>query len=118
MPDTIILPWPMKGLSPNDRCHWSVKAKAFKAAKQLAWAETIKAKLVVPRGDYTHVWINAFPPTRNYPDRDNMLARCKAYLDGMALALGVNDASFKPHIEVNKTPCKGGAIHIRITGDA
>lgn len=115
MPD-LVLPWPTKGLSPNDRVHWSVRSRAFKAAKQLAWAETINANLVVPRGPVTHVWIVALPPTRNLPDHDNILSRCKAYLDGMAIALGVNDATFKPHVDVSETPCKGGAIHIRITG--
>ncbi len=112
----LILPWPAKGLSLNDRVHWSVRARVFKASKQLAWREAVKAKLVVPSGAVTHVWITAYAPTRNFPDRDNIQTRCKAYLDGIALALGVNDSTFYPHTDISKTPVKGGAIHIRLTG--
>jgi hypothetical protein len=35
-------------------------------------------------------------PKGPLPDKDNALAACKAYLDGIAEALGINDSLFDP----------------------
>lgn len=112
----ITLPWPPSALSPNSRTHWRARQKAMKADKVLAWAETTKAGWVVPRGSRIHLWIDFYPPTRRLPDDDNMLARCKGYRDGIALALGVDDKVFVSHPYVKDEARKGGEVRIRITG--
>lgn len=89
----------------------------MKDNKTLAWAETIKAGWVVPKGGRVHLWIDFYPPTRRMPDDDNMLARFKGYRDGIAAALGVDDRIFVSHPYVKSEPRKGGEVHVRITGD-
>lgn len=114
---TLILPWPPAALSPNSRTHWRSRQKAMKDNKTLAWAETIKAGWVVPKGGRVHLWIDFYPPTRRMPDDDNMLARFKGYRDGIAAALGVDDRIFVSHPYVKSEPRKGGEVHVRITCD-
>ena len=113
----LVLPWPSAAMSPNARSHWRARQKAAKAARTLAWVETIKAGWVVPKGDRVHVWIDFYPPTKRLPDDDNMLARFKGYRDGIADALGVDDRVFVSHPYVKAEPRKGGEVRVRITGE-
>ena len=92
---TITLPHPPKQLRPNYRLVWQAKLKPKKAARELA----IRAATAALRhaGDalvpYTPVGYSVrwcYWGTQK-PDSDNVLASCKAYLDGIATALGVND---------------------------
>ena len=62
-----------------------------------------------------HLWIDYYAKTRNYPDADNCLSASKAYLDGIADALGVNDRRFVHHPFVKDETFKGGKVVIRIT---
>ena len=119
---TIILPWPDKALSPNSRVHWSQKAKAVKAARYRGWAESVAAGYGISTfADYDgklHLWIDYYAKTRNYPDADNCLSSSKAYIDGIADALLVNDRRFVHHPFVKDETFKGGKIEIRITKGA
>lgn len=118
----ILLPWPNKALSPNSRTHWSVKSKAVKQARM----DGFHAALAAGYGkssfaDYVgriHVWIDYYAKTRNYPDHDNCLSASKAYIDGIADALGVNDKRFVPHPFVKDETAKGGKVVIRLTRGA
>lgn len=84
-------PWPPRILSPNSRGHWAVKAQAFKAAKALAFYATKESKHPVALR-----FILVFcPPDYRRRDADNLIASCKAYLDGMAAAWGVDDSLFR-----------------------
>jgi len=65
-----------------------------------------------------HLWIDYYPKTRNYPDSDNCLSASKAYLDGIADALGINDRRFVHHPFVKDETRNGGQIVIRITHGA
>ena len=114
----IVLPWPPAALSPNARVHWRKRQKAAKAARLLAWASAINARWVAPSSERVHLWVDFFPPTRRMPDDDNMLARCKAYRDGIADAIGIDDRVFVSHPYVHGEPRKGGEVRIRITGQA
>jgi crossover junction endodeoxyribonuclease RusA len=87
---TITLPWPSADLSPNGRVHWSALARAKKKAKNEAWGLT---KAIMGPLD---VQITFHPEIDRGRDVDNFQARMKAGLDGIALALGVNDTSFHP----------------------
>ncbi len=92
----IRLPWPDKDMSPNARIHWARKAKAVKIARCFAFFKTKEAgwdKIQLPEGRL-HLWIDFYPPTKRMPDDDNMLSRCKAYRDGIADALGIDDKRF------------------------
>lgn len=114
----LILPWPAKQLSPNARVHWAVRSKAVKSARGLAKALTLEAgwhKQPLPEGRL-HLWVTFYPPTRQLPDDDNMLARFKASRDGIAEALGIDDRRFVSHPFVHTTPHKGGRVVVRLSG--
>jgi crossover junction endodeoxyribonuclease RusA len=50
------------------------------------------------------------PKTRNAPDADNCVASCKAYLDGIADAMRVDDRAFAAPWIAFSEPVKGGLI--------
>ena len=109
----IILPFPDKALWPNGRAHWATKSRAFAKHKQWAFNATkanlprcfnwngqeIKLRYVItPKG-----------ATRRAIDRDNAVAAMKAYQDGIALALKVDDSAFAvPEIVFAKPMGQGG----------
>lgn len=113
----LLLPWPAKELSPNARVHWAARSKKARAARQLAWAETVNVGWKAPVSERIHLWVDFFPPTRRLPDDDNMLSRFKPYRDGIADALGIDDRVFVSHPLVRTEVRKGGVVRIRMTGD-
>lgn len=97
----IQLPYPHKALWPNGRAHWGTKASETK--KHRAWA--VMATNAARRG-FTPVFTDGPIPVRLIvscksrgvePDRDNCLAAAKAYFDGIAQELGINDSRFVHH---------------------
>lgn len=104
----IELPWPAKILWPNGRGHHMAKHRAFKAHKQWAWAATRAAMRTTGIAAYEQLdpsktpeprirWSATFYPKPNTSraiDEDNAAASLKAYQDGIAQALGVDDSRF------------------------
>lgn len=115
----LVLPWPSKDLSPNGRVHWSRKAKATKHARQTAVVLAHEAgwrALQLPAGKL-HLWVSFHQaPGKALPDDDNMLGRFKAYRDGIAQALGIDDKRFISHPVVSSERRPGGQVVVRITG--
>lgn len=115
----LVLPWPSKDLSPNGRVHWRAKAKATKAARQTAVVLAFEAgwrEAWLPEGRL-HLWIDCYQaPGKKLPDDDNMIGRCKAYRDGIAQVLGIDDKRFISHPFVSDERRPGGQVVIRITG--
>lgn len=93
----ISLPWPHKILWPNGRT-LNRRYKAAETAKHKAWAffAATKAKGALTLSDgRIPVQIVFYPKPRGpAPDRDNAISGTKAYLDGLAMALDVNDSRF------------------------
>ena len=114
----LILPWPARILHPNARTHWGPKAKATKAAKAEAWALAKAGGF--DRVDWLDgplfVWITFYPPDRRHRDADGLLSSMKAALDGIALAMGVNDRRFVPRPYVSDEVRKGGQVRVQVTG--
>lgn len=110
----VTLPWPPKELSPNQRLHWSKKAKAAKAYRRACYVLTLEAGLrgVDWEGDI-HLWVDYFPPDRRARDQDNMIAASKTLFDGIADALGVNDKRFRLHPYVKDQI--GGYVKVRFS---
>jgi crossover junction endodeoxyribonuclease RusA len=54
------------------------------------------------------------PPVKRNRDADNLLAACKAYFDGIADAIGINDSRFQHQAPVWGIPRKGGNVRIII----
>ena len=109
------LPWPSRALSPNARVHWAVKRKATQAAKQYASAQTLhnlqgkNLPKTIRRISYRLTFL---PPDRRARDEDNLVAQMKAYLDGVAIALDIDDRNFhllEPRVGA---PAKPGRVMI------
>lgn len=90
---TITLPLPDRRIRPNGRAHHMVKHRLTKRARGRARLATLALTLARRQAppSYLGYSIAAYFPTARLWDEDNTLAACKAYLDGIADALGVDD---------------------------
>lgn len=109
------LPWPPAALSPNRQSHWAVKSKAKREYKEDCYYETFSLGI---RGMFKDknipISFTFHPPTKRSYDADNLLARMKAGVDGMAAAWGLNDKCFHP-ITIEFGPIvKNGKVVVRI----
>lgn len=94
----IVLPFPASALSGHNTGHWRVKAAHVAKHRQWAHHATLAAKPVVPADGDIPILFRFVPPDRR-GDRTNYPNRLKAYIDGIADALGVNDRRFLPSYE-------------------
>lgn len=110
----IVLPFPAKVLWPNGRTrNHNYKAAEFKKHKQWAYHATLAA---LPRcfkhnGEPIKLRYRITPKAKTTCpiDRDNAVSAMKAYQDGIAAALKVDDSSFAvPEIEFAKPLGPGG----------
>ena len=112
----IELPFPSNKLSPNGRFHWAVVAKAKKEARSTAYyltKEVLKGSECVVTHGYVAVSLEFQPPSRRSYDLDGLLSRSKAYLDGIADAIGIDDKHFRPTLIMGE-PVKGGRVVVKI----
>mgnify|MGYP003442391846 CR=1 FL=1 len=110
----IELPFPDKLLWPNGRTRsYMARATAIKKHREWARLATLAAKVKAPDGriDWS---VTIHPKTRNVIDNDNARASLKAYQDGLALALGVDDSRFNAPSLTFGDPIKGGLVRIEI----
>lgn len=117
---TIILPWPPPALSPNRRQHWSrlSKAKArYRLACKLVASTYARDWALIPDGPLS-LTVTFHPPDKREYDRDNLLARIKAGIDGMCDALAFDDSRFAVTTVRVGEPFKGGYVALEIRGTA
>ncbi|WP_367345726.1 hypothetical protein [Stenotrophomonas bentonitica] len=116
----LVLPWPHKDLSPNARPKWRDKARAVKNARHTAMLLAFRAGwkgMPLPEGRLI-LWIDCYQaPGKKLPDDDNMVGRCKAYRDGIAQLLGIDDGRFTSRPRVHDERRPRGQVVIRITGE-
>lgn len=74
---------------------------------------TLAAKVPTPEGR-VNVRLTIHPKTANTIDADNGIAACKAYLDGIAQALNVDDSTFNAPVLFWGLPYKGGKVVIEL----
>lgn len=114
----IELPFPHPILWPNGRTRahgW--KAGVTRDHRQWAHAATLawRGRDHRPIDGEVRVLITVYPKNRGpMPDRDNAQAACKAYLDGIADALGVNDRNFVPAVQFGERT-QGGKIVVSLS---
>lgn len=112
----IELPWPPRSLSPNARFHWSRKARDAKHARQVA-AWSVRGAGIRP-GDFDIpgklkvTWIFHEPDKRRRDD-DNLISSVKAFRDGVADALGIDDSKFETTIR-RGPQVKGGLVTVEL----
>jgi crossover junction endodeoxyribonuclease RusA len=93
---TITLPLPSKGLSPNARLNWRAKHRLTKAARARARLTTLAH--TATHGKPTterplNYRVQFYWPDARKRDDDNAIAALKAYRDGIADALNIDDHS-------------------------
>jgi crossover junction endodeoxyribonuclease RusA len=111
---SITLPFPPASLSGHAKGHW--RSKSGPTAKHREWARlaTKAAATSIPAEGDIRIHVRFVPPDRR-GDRTNFPNRLKPYFDGVADALGVNDARFLPSYEF-ASPAKPGHVEFRILG--
>ena len=120
---SIDLPWPPSELHPNARVHWAKKANFTKRCRRFAWAQTLSVTGVRPlsviglrRAAHPQLLtVTAIfcPPDKRRRDTDGMLSACKAYFDGIADALGVDDSRWQLSLR-REAPVKHGLVRIEL----
>lgn len=108
----IELPFPPASLSGHAKGHW--RDKSGPTAKHRLWAfqATKAARFMPPATGDIEIHVTFYPPDRR-GDRVNFPNRMKPYFDGIAEALGINDARFLPSFTFC-APEKPGRVEVRI----
>jgi crossover junction endodeoxyribonuclease RusA len=104
---TITLPLPHKSLSPNWRGHWGIKSKHTKVSRRRAKLRTLEALGGRSAPTFTGYRLAFFFPDARNRDDDNAAASCKAYRDGIADGLKVDDStlalSARPALSIDRS---------------
>lgn len=112
-PSIIELPWPSRDLHPNQRVHWARRARATKRARFDAYYASISAGVRELSSESYHLVVIFHPPDNRRRDMDGMQASLKAYADGIADALGVDDHIFTWEYH-RADPRPGGLVRIEV----
>jgi hypothetical protein len=108
----IALPWPSSALAGHSDKHYRVMRPIIKRHREWAYAATKAANVTVPPEGDILVIVRFLPPD-NRGDRINFPNRMKAYFDGIADALGVNDKRFLPQY-LFEQPNQPGEVQVTI----
>lgn len=92
---TITLPWPAPGLWQNRPTHWATKARSVRKAKHDAHNMAQAAGLKGKTDPQARLVFAFHPDPRSRADLQNMPATMKAYIDGIADCMGVDDRHFR-----------------------
>jgi len=110
----IELPWFPQACRPNyrSRSHWP-RTNAMKKTRQWGYAAALAAARPYIISERIELLLTFYPPSTRAHDKDNLLAACKGYLDGIAQAWNVNDSAFDPRVQIGE-PVKGGKIVVTL----
>ncbi|WP_199740032.1 endonuclease [Acidovorax sp. FJL06] len=108
----LTLPWPPTALSPNTRQHWSALSRAKKAYRHACVITARQQGAARSDAKKLHVSLVFVPPTRRAYDLDNLLARMKSGLDGLADVLGVDDKHWS--LTIAKADEVGGMVRVEV----
>lgn len=110
----IQLPWPPKGLSPNDRVHHMVLYRLKKNYKNACCLAAIAAGAwkVKPILGRVKIIFEFYPPDRRRRDLDNCIGSMKSGADGVAAALGVDDSEWEVSYRFGDST--GGFVNVSI----
>jgi len=117
---TIILPLPVRKLSPNARVHWAEKAKLVRASRKVAALAALEAlNLRRPPGWLkAKMEVKAYFKTLTFPDPDNFIASLKSSIDGIAdSGIILDDKALWPERPVFRKDAANPRIEITITSE-
>ena len=111
----VIFPWPLSQLSPNARVHHMELARVKKAAKiEACWLAKNAQADRFRKASGIVVSLEFCPPDKRRRDIDNMLASCKALLNGLSAAMGVDDSEWRIVLS-RGAPVKGGQVVVTVS---
>jgi len=113
----VVLGWPPSDLSPNKRLHWAKLATAKKQYRETCnkiSKQQLKKYKYDKLPERLVLEMTFIPPDKRNYDRDNLVARMKSGIDGLADALKINDKRFNTVISTMDTDMLGGFVKIRI----
>lgn len=64
-----------------------------------------------------HIALTFYPPNKRRRDLDGCISSCKAYLDGLADGLGVDDSRFTLSARLSEICAHGGEVVINVSQD-
>ena len=115
---------PCYELSANGRCHWRKKAALVRKVRGAAKLMTLAVKRSYYEFDgfvpvvYDVTWYYSRGVA---PDEDNLVGRCKALLDGVADALGVDDRGWHlgvvSRVKVGMRDALAGRVEITLRSE-
>lgn len=109
----VTLPWPPKGLSPNDRLHHHALATLKKSYREACgWQCKAQGLKAMTGTEKALVHVVFFPPRKGRRDLDNCLSSIKSGLDGVVDVLGLDDSKW--HISMEMAPVVGGMVRLSI----
>lgn len=111
---SLTLPFPDKILWPNGRGHRMAKARATKIARTAAWGLALE-QIGASKPAWARVRLSwtIHPKTANKLDDDGPPAALKAFRDGIADALKIDDRNFQATYTIAE-PIKGGLVKVTI----
>jgi len=115
----IVLPWPDPRLFPNYKRsnHWRKYRQQERDARALGWGLACEAlnasqRAAVASGDgKIAIAVTFYPPDLRKRDDDGMIGAIKNFRDGIADALGVDDARFATTYRI-ADPEKPGRVEV------
>lgn len=110
----IELPYPHKILWPNGRGHHMAKHREFQKHKTWAYLAHLSFGGSAAPCDRLRLVATFHPKTRHAVDADNASASLKAYQDGIAKAIGIDDSQFSEPKVIFADPIKGGRVFIAV----
>jgi len=109
-------PWPSSKLVPHAKGKgWHERARLTRKARNDALALTCDGLRKHPdAAEARELWIEFYPPDARRRDCQNVIAACKAMIDGIAEALDVDDSAFAIHWPPRFAEAKpGGDVIVR-----
>lgn len=91
----VTLPWPDRALSSNGRGGWAKRHRLTAEARNHAWVVAMEAPRVAKMPNAT-IFVEYYPPSKR-GDIHNVASSLKAYIDGIADAMGCDDKGFTVH---------------------
>lgn len=110
----LALPFPDPVLNPNRREHWAVKRRAAAPLREACFYLAKQRGVELDPGRQYTVKLLFCPPNNRRRDRDNLLASYKAGLDGLCLALGIDDSNIHPIPEIGPVVKPTGKVEVVI----
>lgn len=115
MKQSVVLPWPPKGVRPNGpHGHWSKKASAARGYKLACLWTAAEQKIKPMKASKIRARITFHAPDNRPRDIDNLVASVKAAIDAVAKTIEVDDSKWSLVLERGMPKPKLGEVVIEL----